>query len=220
MPFGLGGGMLGQGIGNYCDDPWDSWNSTSTTSTTTSNSIWTQWSGTTSTASTTNCTSSAIFRIWVTQTSTGIWTQSGNSGQERMVQPYRRTPEQEAEARRQQEEYRERQKAEAERYRAAKERAEGLLYEHLTDEQRAEIKKHKFFLVRGGKTGRSYKINADGGLVANVHEMDGAGAVKRRLCAHITHAANAPIFDHLLAQKLMLEYQEEEFLKVANDHGR
>lgn len=217
MPLGgLGTSPFG-GLGDsYYDDPWDCWNSTATTATT---AIWTTWSNCTATTTSTEATNSAIYRIWVTNTTTNAYVQSGNAGRQ-LVQPYRRTPEQEAEARRREEEYRERQKVEAERYRAAKERAEGLLYEHLTDEQRAEIKRSKFFIVQGGKTGRRYKINADGGLVANVHEVDDAGAVKRRLCAHLDHAANAPIFDHLLAQKLMLEYQEEAFLKVANDHGR
>ena len=212
MPFG---GLAG--LGSVFDDPWYGWTSTTSTSSATNTSTWYQWVDLGTSTSTTN-----IYRIWVQNTTATTWTTiaSGDDGQQRIVQPYRRTPEEEAEARRREEEYRERQKAEAERYRAAKDRAEGLLYEHLTDEQRAEIKRHKFFVVKGGKTGRKYRINADGGLVANVHEIDDRGAVRRRLCAHISHAANAPIFDHLLAQKLMLEYQEEEFLKVANDHGR
>jgi hypothetical protein len=190
---------------------WGHWVSNSTTSTTAD--TWDTWIDCDATTTATSNYTTSTSTVWVQ------WTTSGQSGRRELVQRGV-SPEERAAYERQQAEYRERQKAEAERYRAAKERAEGLLYEHLSDEQRAQIKRDKFFVVQGGKTGRKYKIKADGGLVANVHEMDDAGAVKRRLCAHLDHAANAPIFDHLLAQKLMLEHQEEQFLRVANDHGR
>lgn len=207
------------------DDVFGIWsNSTATTTA----STWNSWNDGTPTTAT-----GSVFKIWVsnattttitttTNTAGQAWIQwvsvSGQSGQ-RVIQA-RQTPQEAAEANRRMEEYREGKKVEAERYRAAKERAEGLLYENLSDEQRAEIKRSKFFVVTGGKTGRRYKINAEGGLSGNVHEIDDSGVLKRRLCAHIDHAANAPIFDHILAQKLMLEYEEEAFLKVANDHGR
>lgn len=190
---------------------WRGWVSSTCTSTATTGTAdpWIIWVDNSTCATTTTCTSTDV-TAWTT------WIRVYDD----TCPARRQTRREAAEVRRREKEYQERQKAEAERYRAAKERAEGLLYEHLTDEQRAEIKRHKFFVVRGGKTGRKYKINADGGLAGNVHELDEAGALKRRLCAHISHAANAPIFDHLLAQKLMLEYQEEDFLRVANDHGR
>lgn len=198
-------------------DTWGDWcdSTTTTTASNTTGVIWTTWASTGTATTSTNTATSSIYRIWVTQSSTA-WTQSGNAGQ---VRTYRQTPQEAVEARRREEEYRERQKAEAERYRLAKDRAEGLLYEHLTDEQRAQIKRDKFFVVKGGKTGRTYRINAGGGISANVQEIDEVGKVKRRLCAYIEHAANAPTFDHFLAQKLMLEHAEEAYLKLAIPHA-
>lgn len=196
---------------------WHYWTgSATTTATCSTGTVWYDWCGN-STSTTATCTS-GTWISWVTTTST--WSGTTGSVQNQSVKPYRQSPQEAAAARRREEEYRERQKDEAERYQKAKDRAEGLLYEHLSDEQRAAMKRDKFFVVVGGKTGRRYKINAQGGLSGNVHEVDAAGVLQRRLCAHIEHAANAPIYDHLLAQKLMLEYQEESFLKVANDHGR
>ena len=95
-------------------------------------------------------------------------------------------------------------------------RSEELLHEHLTSDQSAQLRRDKFFVVEGGKSRKRYRVRADKGTVANVERVSGSGAVEQRLCAHLTPAANAPLFDHLLAQKLMLEHDEESFLRVAN----
>jgi hypothetical protein len=99
----------------------------------------------------------------------------------------------------------------------ARRRAERLLLSHLTGEQRASFKKNKWFIVEGGQSKRRYRIRDRGNLVANIDVLDG-DAVAHRLCGHC-RAGDLPLADHLLAQKMMLEMAEDEFLKIANRHA-
>jgi hypothetical protein len=99
----------------------------------------------------------------------------------------------------------------------AQERAENLLLSHLTKQQRKTFRKNKWFIVEGGRSKQKYRIQDRGHLVANIEALDG-DKVKHRLCAHCDLRA-IPMGDHLLAQKLMLEFDEDEFLKIANRHA-
>ena len=94
----------------------------------------------------------------------------------------------------------------------ARSRARQLLLDALTDEQRATFEKsgHLNVTVAGGK--RTYRIRT--GKSMNVDLLDKAGHVKRTFCAYPTEGV--PDFDAMLAQKLMLETDEGEFLSVAN----
>jgi hypothetical protein len=90
-------------------------------------------------------------------------------------------------------------------------RARELLLSHLTEEQRATFIENRWFVVIGGRSRMRYRIET-GHLVANVRRLDD----NARLCAHCDHSL--PMDDHLIAQKLMLEYDEDAFLAIANRH--
>lgn len=114
---------------------------------------------------------------------------------------------------------RRKQAAELERHaEAAKERARGLLLDNLSPEQRETFDKNGWFVVEGGKSKKRYRISGkDGHVAANVEVLAGEG-VSHRLCGHCD-VAKAPLADQLLAQKLMLEHAEDDFIKIANRHA-
>jgi hypothetical protein len=88
-----------------------------------------------------------------------------------------------------------------------------LLLAHLTPEQRRTFEENKWFVVEGGRTKRKYKIHAEGHLNANVEVM----GENHRLCAHCNY--DLPYNDQVLMQKVMLELDEDSFLRVANRRG-
>lgn len=95
---------------------------------------------------------------------------------------------------------------------AANKRAEELMLAHLTPAQRLQIKAHGWFIVEGGRSKHNYMIRptAYAGNI-EVTEWDGR---RSRLCCHVDHSI--PVFDNALAQKLMLEHDEDAFLRIAN----
>jgi hypothetical protein len=98
-------------------------------------------------------------------------------------------------------------------------KARELLLDQLTTEQRQSFEQHDWFLVRG-QSGQHYRIRDDGHVVANIEVVErdllGHDRILHRLCGHISE--HVPMADHLLAQKLMLEADEEAFLRLANRH--
>lgn len=195
--------------------------------------VWYNW-----TSNVTNCTSTSTTDAWYcwtegTSTNTastinadvwGAWvvncTFSGTTTSTAVYRPTHVETEAERAKRVEREERYRREQAEREaRAKAARERAEGLLLEHLSERQRDEYKRGKSFTVAARRSGRRYRIMCAGGIVANVHELDAHGKTSRRLCAHVSHSFGVPSPDHFLAQKLMLEHHEDEFRRVANDHG-
>lgn len=104
-------------------------------------------------------------------------------------------------------------------HRAASIRSLMLLMRRLTPEQRRTMRKNKWFMVTGGKTGTRYRINTRGSICANVDVLaDNNERVVHKLCAH-AQAATVPTGDQLLTQKIMLEWAEDEFLARANRHA-
>jgi hypothetical protein len=97
-------------------------------------------------------------------------------------------------------------------------RARDLLLENLTPTQRAQFERHGFFVIEGGKSRTKYRIRSDLALVANIEVLAENERVVYRVCAH-GRPDIMPLFDHLLAQKLSLENDEETFLKIANRHA-
>ena len=95
-------------------------------------------------------------------------------------------------------------------------RAKMLLFEHLTPEQQATFERHGWFIVEGGKSKTKYRVRNDRHLVGNVDVLRN-DRVAHRLCAHMRRDA-FPEGDHLLAQMLMLELDEDRFLQIANVH--
>jgi hypothetical protein len=107
----------------------------------------------------------------------------------------------------------------------ARTRARELLLRNLTPEQRDTLEKHKWFIVEGGVSKTRYRIHDCGHLVGNIAVLaaggalfDGRPGVTHRLCGHLRDG-QIPLNDNLLAQKLMLEGSEEEFLRLANRHS-
>ena len=99
----------------------------------------------------------------------------------------------------------------------ARDRARQLLLSHLTPEQRQTFESNRWFVVQGGKSGRRYRIKDTDDLVANIDVLDG-DRVDHRICAHAP-IDRFPLHDHLLAQKIMIECEEEQMLKIANRHA-
>jgi hypothetical protein len=105
----------------------------------------------------------------------------------------------------------------AKRLQAAADRAWALLLKHLSPEQRAEVEIER----EGGLTARYFHVVAASGRRyqvrigshGNVREVDEKGNAVAALCIN---AANVPQADNALAQKLMIEADEERFRKIAN----
>lgn len=90
-------------------------------------------------------------------------------------------------------------------------RAEALLLDHLTADERASWEKHKGFWVTA-KSGTRYWL--DGGPPRSI-PMDGP---PQSHCFHSLDEQGVPLpfGDQILAQKLLIETDEAKFLKTAN----
>lgn len=111
----------------------------------------------------------------------------------------------------QQEAAAERQKNWVAERKAANMRAEGLLRQYLNAEQAAMFEKHQAFYVTS-QSGQLYRLRKKRQI--NIDHVDRkTGKVLQTLCAH--PLASVPDCDTLLSQKLMLELNEAEFVKLA-----
>ena len=115
------------------------------------------------------------------------------------------TPEQEEEIRKQAE-------ATEKKRVAAKDRARRLLVSILSDDQRQQYEKENSFELQ--VNGRFYRIHP-GGRVAKLDPV--TKKPKSHLCIHPHNAYELPGEDWAVSQKLLLESNEEEFLKLANE---
>jgi hypothetical protein len=88
----------------------------------------------------------------------------------------------------------------------ANQRANALLLENLTDQQRRQYAAHGHFDVIGGDTGRH-------GSAQNIEELDALG---HRVCIWCFYPVGVVVGDVLLAQKTALESFESEALRIAN----
>lgn len=183
---------------------WGHWNYsyvTSDSTATTADYTWAAWNSTTTATS----TGDAVWYYWNLDT-----------GEARQYQPRQQTPEELAETARVAREYQaELQRQAAEQNRIAEEaelRAAALLKENLAPAQREEYDREKFFTVISKDGRRRYRVNK--GWSHNVEEIDESGKKIATLCAHPVEAV--PAHDNMLAQKLMLEHDEERFLRIAN----
>lgn len=163
------------------------------TTTSATTSTWAIWN--TSNMITTR--SSSVWVVWMNECQN--YTASYNADQEREVQ------EQLAQRLRIMEEARA-QLEEAER--TAKE----LLEACLNEPQRLELKRHGTITVRG----LHHRFRIRKGRVANVDVVGKDGRLVHKLCCH--PVGEVPDYDVMLAQKLMLEVCEDEFVKKANVH--
>lgn len=93
-------------------------------------------------------------------------------------------------------------------------KADDLLESVLSQVQREQLQKESGFLVRG-QSGVVYRVRR--GRSINVDEIAGNGEVVRTHCAH--PSMDVPDGDTMVAQKLMLECDEQEFLRIAYKHA-
>lgn len=96
--------------------------------------------------------------------------------------------------------------------RQAAQRATALLVRCLDEAQRAEFQRTRGFTLTA-PSGRRYRITF--GATANIDMVSDTGEIVCRLCAR---PLEVPVPAVMLAQKLMLETQEAEFLRVAARH--
>jgi hypothetical protein len=95
---------------------------------------------------------------------------------------------------------------------AARIRGMQLLMQNLTSEQTADYNRHHYFVVRGGRTGRRYRIRH--GTVLNVDMIDRHGKALATLC--FGPIGNLVEGDVMLTQKLALELFEDDVIHTAN----
>lgn len=93
---------------------------------------------------------------------------------------------------------------------ASQERAKRLLLMMLTAAQRADYERHGFFVVVG-QSGKRYRVRR--GRHGNVYELN---ARETPIASYCASPLGVPDEDAMLAQKLQLENDEAEFLRVAN----
>jgi hypothetical protein len=91
-------------------------------------------------------------------------------------------------------------------------RAEKLFLQHLTPSQIETYTEENYIDIVSNKK-HKYRINTISHSL-NIHRMDGLFIVRRRFCIQLTNYS-CPIHDHLLAQKLLIETNENHFLKIA-----
>lgn len=172
--------------------------------TTSTDYVWTQWAGTGATTTATVWASWTSGATYATTTTTGmsVW-QIWVNGACRQPVP-QLTAEQEAAWRKMNEE-KERERKSAQKL------ALQLLKEVLTRTQLEAFEKNKCIPV-DAPSGTKYVIER--GVAGNVYSIKD-GKRMERLCIHPADS-EIPIEDVMLAQKLLLETDEEEFRRIAN----
>jgi hypothetical protein len=211
----------------------------------TANTVWVNWVTQTTAANYQPITVNASgYQAYLNDYQAGVWSawqelnqsfqqvgQSAKEAAQRMasLSQHRLDPEedkrQQARVRRAQLLRRTRERSRALRSKVASRVAEELLLDHLTPAQREEWVTHRYFHVETADGRRRYRI--DYGLAGNIHlvkcdePVTGKHGIPlragNRFCAHVYHPDGPiPNEDNVLAQKLLLETSEEEFLAMAN----
>ena len=204
---------------------WDTWGGTGTCASCTTNGIrlegWTT-AGTNATSVTiTEGLTTAANYVWGLQS----WQQTEHSKARWTPRVYRSAPERvktpeeiaaEAARRELQRQERLRRNARERRFKeAAEQRAHALLISMLTPEQRAELEEKKHFhLTVYDKDGSHRVYRIERGYAGNVKLLGADGQPIKRYCIHAD--SRLPHEDQMLAQKLLLESNEAEFLRIAN----
>lgn len=193
---------------------WGYWSDTASTSTVT-DVTWSNW------VSDSTSTATDVWQAWTTSTAGSDstityvpWVQ-WNVKYEETAKERRARLKREKEQRAEYERRRVEQEARAAQLKAEQEaavaRAEELLKEHLAVEQVADYDRLKAFLVKA-QSGRTYRIKK--GWAGNVELLNDEGTPIMRFCIHPREAC--PEQDNMLAQKFLLETDEEAFERIAN----
>lgn len=93
----------------------------------------------------------------------------------------------------------------------AERKSKALLFRSLTREQKWELRAHQRVTVKG-QDGATYRIYKWQGM--NVRLLEGAEETAS-LCIVPTAETPIPVYDLMLAQKVLLESQIDEFMKIA-----
>jgi hypothetical protein len=96
--------------------------------------------------------------------------------------------------------------------RKAEQRANTLLKEWLSPEQLAQFESRGHFEVQGSNSGKFYRIRREWNM--NIDELNSRGSRAAVWC--FGPAGRLPLGDHMLAQKIALETDEQAALAVAN----
>jgi len=208
---------------------WDNWTGTNASTGTTSDSTWSTWTGSASIGTTAYTTSTAWNNwndgisaasdgtVWYTWVGPSAGTVDGSLQPMTLSYPPPETEEQKV-VRLEQERINQEKWKVAEAVRLAKEKAKEekarqLLREVITLEQDQQLEKDGYFELVAVKSGHRYRINK--GRAGNVQQLDDkTGKVLKKLCFHPTEYVHN--YDTMVAQKLMLENDEEQVLRVAN----
>lgn len=91
-------------------------------------------------------------------------------------------------------------------------KARKLLNSLLSKAQQQELYESNMFRVRGGRTGDTYQIHAFG-CTGNIRKVLFPGLRYKTFCLHINDYV--PLEDHLIGQMLLIQYDEDRFLKIA-----
>jgi len=175
---------------------WANWTSSGTG---TATSAWTQWAAT----DTCQSTSTTAYVVWDAWTGYEAVTTKESAEERRIRETH------EAEERKE----RERLAAErATKEKAREKKARQLLREVLTEEQDKDLDKKGYFELISVGSGQKYRINK--GRSRNINKLDKDGKVCGIVCFHPRDYLHD--YDTMAAQKLMLEYNEEQVKKVAN----
>lgn len=176
------------------------------TSTTTTIDIWPHWTATATTQNSIAITSN-IYTGWVTAYHQGMAVIAGNGAQ---LQP-QETPGQRAERDRLNAEHQAKWETERALRKKAEERALELLIENLSLQQRLDLKERGHFFVNG-RSGCRYRIRK--GQSGNIDIINERGIITHRACVH--PSIYVPDSDAMLGQKLRLEHDDVELIRIAN----
>lgn len=136
-----------------------------------------------------------------------------------VYQQAKETPEQIVERRAKEELARQQREREAAERRVftdtAKSRARRLLFSMLNPQQQKQLDEKNYFdLTVYSQDGKSRVYRIEHGYAGNVKLLGADGQPVKRYCIHAD--SRLPYEDQMLAQKLLLESNEQDFLKIAN----
>ena len=184
---------------------WRAWTASGTAATSSTAVVWDYWcNGTAVTSPGETDTTGIVWLRWTTCT-------TSNTAPVEAIAPRPARPLSPEEAERRQAEIERRLVEEEKRRKAAERRARKLLLQCLNLEQKLSYTRTQKFRVEA-PSGRVYELRR--GWAGNVDELGADGKPVNRLCIHPGQLI--PAEDNLLAQKLMIETDEEAFRRKAN----
>lgn len=191
---------------------WLAWTATGTTATSSTAVVWDYWcNGTAGTSPGKTNTTGTVWLRWTTCTASNTAPVEVATARHARPLSAEEAERRAAEADRRQAEIGRRLVEEEKRRKAAERRAKKLLLQCLNLEQKLSYVRTQKFRVEA-PSGRVYELRR--GWAGNVEELGADGKPVNMLCIH--PGVRVPEEDNLLAQKLMIETDEEAFRRTAN----